>query len=154
MRLRDYLRPELVLTDLDAEDMPSTLGQLAERLAGAGVVTSMDVVRDRLRAREEAHTTAMGHGLAIPHATLPGLSDPVLLLALAPRAIPFGPPDSEPVRVFFTILSPPNRQGEHIKLLARVCRLTKHEGFVEELLDASSPDEALATVRRIDEEHV
>ena len=154
MRLRDYLRPDLVLTDLAAEDMPSALGRLAERLAGSGAVPSVDTVRERLRAREEAHTTAMGQGLAIPHATLPGLEAPVLLLALAPTAIPFGPPGSEPVRIFFTILSPPDRQGEHIKLLARICRLTKHEGFVEELLEAGSPDEALAIVRRIDEEHV
>ena len=154
MRLSDYLRPELVLTDLDADDMPSTVQRLAHRLAEAGVVASEEQARAGLMARERAHTTVMGHGLAIPHAMLPGLSDPVLLLALAPDPVPFGPPGSEPVRVFFTILSPPNRQGEHIKLLARICRLTRHDDFVDDLVAAATPEEALAVIRRVDEQHV
>ncbi|MEJ2541425.1 MAG: PTS sugar transporter subunit IIA [Gemmatimonadota bacterium] len=154
MRLRDYLRPDLVLSDLHAGDMPSTLRQIAHQLAESGVVSSEEEARERLQAREEIHTTVMGHGLAIPHSTLPGLDQPVILLAMAPDPIPFGPPESEPVRIFFTILSPPDRQGEHIKLLARICRLTRHEGFVDELLSVSSPEEALSLIRRIDEEHV
>lgn len=154
MRLRDYLRPELVLTDLSADDMPSTVQRLAHRLAEVGAVASEEEARAGLQAREEAHTTVMGHGLAIPHTVLPGLSDPVLLLALAPEPVPFGPPGSEPVQVFFTILSPPNRRGEHIKLLARICRLTRHDDFVDDLVGVSTPDEALAVIRRVDEEHV
>lgn len=154
MRLSDYLRPDLVLTDLAAPDMPSTIQIIAHRLAEAGAGGSEDEARKRLRAREEAHTTVMGHGLAIPHTTLPGLTDPILLLAVAPEPVPFGPPESEPVQVFFTILSPPHRQGEHIKLLARICRLTRHDDFVDDLVASSTKDEALAVIRRVDEEHV
>jgi mannitol/fructose-specific phosphotransferase system IIA component (Ntr-type) len=154
VRLRDYLQPDLILTDLAAEDMESTIRRLAERFAEAGVVSSEEEARAGLQAREEAHTTVMGHGLAIPHAMLPGLRAPVLLLALAPEPVPFGPPGSEPVRVFFTILSPPDRQGEHIKLLARICRLTRHDDFVDDLAAVATPDEALAVIRRVDEEHV
>lgn len=154
MRLSDYLRPELVLTDLAADDMPSTVQILAHRLAETGVVGSEEEAREGLLAREEAHTTVMGHGLAIPHAMLPGLADPILLLAVAPEPVPFGPPESEPVQVFFTILSPPHRQGEHIKLLARICRLTRHDDFVDDLVASSTTDEALAVIRRVDEEHV
>ena len=154
MRLRDYLRPELILTDLQADDMPSTLERLAERFAEVGAVETREQARGALQAREEAHTTVMGHGLAIPHSMLPGLETPVLLLALAPEPVPFGPPGTEPVRVFFTILSPPDRQGEHIKLLARICRLTRHDDCVDDLVAASTPEEDLAVIRRVDEQHV
>ena len=154
MRLRDYLRPDLVLTDLAVSDMESTLDAISDKLAKAQVVQSKDEVFAGLKAREESHTTVLGEGLALPHTTLPGLEDPVVLLAMGREPVPFGPPDTEPVQVFFTLLSPPNREGEHIKLLARICRLVRHEGFMKELLAAPSADAALAYVRSVDEQHV
>ena len=154
MRLRDYLRPDLVLTDLPVTDRDSTLRAISKRLAEAGVVETEEEAFDRLRAREEAHTTVLGEGLALPHTTLPGLSDPIILLALGRDPVPFGPPENDPAQVFFTLLSPPGREGEHIKLLARICRLVKHDGFMDELLAAPSDEDALAYIRSVDEQHV
>jgi len=154
MRLRDYLRSDLVLTDLAAHDLPSTLEAIAEHLAAAGVVASAKEALRGLRAREEVHTTVLGHGMALPHTTLTGLDDPVILVALSPTPIPFGPTEAEPVRIFFALLSPPNREAEHIKILARICRLVRHARFVEDLLEADSPEAALAVIRSVDEQHV
>lgn len=154
MRLRDHLRSDLVLTDLSARDMHSTLEAIARHLAETGVVASADEALRGLRAREEAHTTVLGHGMALPHTTLEGLSEPILLVALSPDPIPFGPDDAEPVRIFFVLLSPPNREAEHIKLLARICRLVRHEHFVDDLLGAPSAEQALAVIRSVDEQHV
>lgn len=154
MRLRDYLRSDLVLTGLAAQDMPSTLEAIARHLAAAGVVGSAKEALQGLQAREEIHTTVLGHGMALPHTTLEGLEEPVVLVALAPEAIPFGPEDTEPVRIFFALLSPPNREAEHIKILARICRLVRHENFVDELQAAPSAEAALAFIRSVDEQHV
>jgi mannitol/fructose-specific phosphotransferase system IIA component (Ntr-type) len=154
MRLNEYLRADLVLTDLRAPDTDSVLHTLAEHLQARGVVASGDEVERALQRREEAHTTAMGHGMALPHATIAGLPRPVLLVALAPEAIRFGPQDADPVKVFFVLLSPPGREGEHIKLLARICRLVRHPGFVDELADAGSGEEAVSVIRGVDEQHV
>lgn len=154
MRLRDYLRPDLILTDISAQDTESALGAIADHMANAGVVASAGEALARLKAREEVHTTVLGHGMALPHATLEGLEEPILLVALAPEPIPFGPDETEPVRIFFALLSPPNREAEHIKLLARICRLVRHENFVDELLGAPSAEAALAFIRAVDEQHV
>jgi mannitol/fructose-specific phosphotransferase system IIA component (Ntr-type) len=154
MRLRNYLRAEHVLTQLDANDRDSALRALAGHLADAGLVPSGEEALAGLRAREELQPTVLGHGMALPHATLPGLDEPVLMVAVSEDPVPFGPEGEEPVRVFFTLLSPPNREGEHIKLLARICRLIRHENFVEELEGAPSPAAALALIRSVDEAHV
>lgn len=154
MRLRDYLRPDLVLTGFSAEDMSTTLQAIAEHLADAGVVPSSREALEGLMAREGAHTTVLGHGMALPHTTLEGLEDPVVLVALAPEPIPFGPDDTDPVRIFFALLSPPNREGEHIKILARICRLVRHGDFVEDLLATPTAEAALAFIRSVDEQHV
>ena len=49
----------------------------------------------------------MEPGLAVPHATVPGLMELVIGVALAPEPVQFGPEEMGPVRVFFVLLSPP-----------------------------------------------
>lgn len=154
MRLTDYLRPDLVLTDLEAREVRGVIRELAAHLRREGEVGEEESVVEGLLAREEAHSTAMGHGMALPHATIPGLDEPVLMVALAEEPVQFGPVETDPVRIFFVLLSPPGRESEHIKLLARICRLVRHAGFVEEIQAASSGSEALEIIERVDEQHV
>jgi mannitol/fructose-specific phosphotransferase system IIA component (Ntr-type) len=154
MRLNPYLRSDLVLAELTAGDTEEVLEAVARHLEARGAVASAATVGAALRAREAAHTTVMGHGMALPHATIAGLAQPVLMVALSGQPIQFGPFDTEPVRVFFVLLSPPGREGEHIKLLARICRLLRHPGFMDQLLAAGTADEVLGLIRRVDEQHV
>ena len=154
MRLDRYLSPALVLTDLQASDVAGSIERMADHLERVGAVGSSEEVRRGLLAREQAHTTAMGHGMALPHATIDGLEEPVLMVALAREAVQFGPPDTEPVRVFFVLLSPPGHESQHIKLLARICRLARHPGFLDDLRTAGSGEQAVDVIRRVDEQHV
>lgn len=154
MRLNRYLRPDLVLSGIEARDAEDVLGQISRHLEEQGAVDSAAEVEAKLLAREGSHSTALGHGMALPHATIEGLEEPVLLVALAADPIPFGPPDTDPVGVFFVLLSPPGHEGEHIKLLARICRLIRHPGFVDELQAAEGGGEAVEIIKRIDGQHV
>lgn len=154
MRLNDYLRPDLILPDLAASDQASVLATLSAHLAEHGVGGSTREVEERLRAREESHTTVMGRGVALPHATLEGLEEPLLMVAVSPEPIQFGPSDTDPVKIFFVLVSPPDREREHIKLLARICRLVRHPGVLDSLRGARNEEEILRTIRRVDERHV
>ena len=58
------------------------------------------------------------------------------------------------MRVFFVLLSPPGHEREHVKLLARICRLTRHEGFVESLEAAPTARGVVEIVEDIDGQHV
>lgn len=154
MRLGSYLHPELVVTGFHADDMHQTLQTIAHHLAEAGVVPSEEEALRGLESREEIHTTCLGYGMALPHTTVAGLSEPVILVALADEPVPFGPDSEEPVRIFFALFSPPDREGEHIKILARICRLIRHDNLVEQLQQAASAHDALELIRAVDEQHV
>lgn len=154
MRLKDYLRSDLVLPGLRASGVEGIVAELADHLAERGAVSSREEVERALLEREHAHSTALGHGIALPHATIAGLEGPVLLVATADEPILFGPAGTDPVRVFFVLLSPPGREREHVKLLARICRLVRHPDFVTSLQAANSGAEAVAIIERVDEEHV
>jgi PTS system nitrogen regulatory IIA component len=152
MRLSEFLRPDFVVSHLEARDVEGVVREVSAR-AGASGVAPEEVVAEKLLERERQHHTVMGAGLAIPHATVPGLSEPVIGVALAREPIAFGPEDTDPVRVFVVLLSPPGREREHVKLLARICRLMRHEGFLDQLEEASDDQGIIRVIEAIDAQH-
>jgi PTS system nitrogen regulatory IIA component len=154
MRLTDYLREDLILHHLRASDLSGALAAFGRLFEAGGYVPSGSEVARSLGAREESHTTCLGKGIAVPHATLPGLTNPLLLVATAETPVPFGPPEADPVGLFFVLLSPPGSEGEHIKLLARICRLAQHQEDLEEIHAATDAGSLLSAVVRLDSSHV
>lgn len=154
MRLSNYLRADLVVHGLTASTTTEALKKISTHLRTGGFIPSEDAVFQALKAREEAHSTALGEGVAVPHAVVPTLSDMVLLVATAAEPIPFGPPETEPVDLLFTLLSPRGREAEHIRLLARICRLVRHPGFLEGLRSAQGPEELYEVILAEDSHHV
>jgi mannitol/fructose-specific phosphotransferase system IIA component (Ntr-type) len=153
MRLTEYLKAERVFLDLDSRDVESVLETMASRVASSIPDLDPNRVLEALRAREQLHSTALGQGVAIPHATVEAVPETVLCLGIDPDGVEFGAEDG-PVRIFFTLISPPGRESEHIKLLARICRLVKHPGFIDDLIACESAAEALAVVADVDSRHI
>lgn len=154
MRLRDFLHPDFVLLRLNSKDVEGVISEVAGQ-AGAAGLGDPELIRSQLLERERLHPTVMGSGLAIPHATVPGLEEPVIGVALSGgEPVPFGPSDQGAVRVFFVLLSPPGREREHVKLLARICRLVRHEGFMESLEASSAPEQVVEVIESVDALHV
>ena len=123
--------------------MEEALYAMADTLGTSGAGASADTVYEALHAREQMHSTALGEGVAAPHATIEGVTDPVMLIATGAAPIPFGPEDADPVRLFFVLLSPPSMTGQHIRMLARIARLVRRPGLVDELVGAATADELL-----------
>lgn len=144
MRIYDYVTSDRVLIGLDARDAAGALRAMTEPLAASTAAGTADELYDALLRREKAHTTALDCGVAAPHATLAGVPEPVVMIATAAQPIAFGPEGETPVRLLFMLLSPPSQAGLHIRLLARIARLVRREGFVDQLVNARTRDELLA----------
>jgi mannitol/fructose-specific phosphotransferase system IIA component (Ntr-type) len=154
MRLSDFLRDDFVLLGLESRDVEGVVHEVSAQADRTGVGEG-GLIEQKLLERERLHPTVMGQGLAIPHATVPGMDAPVVGVALAGgEPIPFGGGEHEPVRVFFVLLSPPGREREHVKLLARICRLVRHEGFMDSLEAAPDARKVIEIIQTIDALHV
>ncbi|MDX1674870.1 MAG: PTS sugar transporter subunit IIA [Longimicrobiales bacterium] len=156
MRLTEYLEPELVLTDLEADGAEDAIDTMVRAVHEAGRIDDPESVSRSVLARERSHTTSLGNGVALPHATVAGVDRARVLVAIAPEGIDFGPDDrdAEPDRLFFMLLSPLEEAGTHIKLLARIVRLARSRRFVETLLAADSAEAVIEEIRREDAQHV
>lgn len=154
MRLIEYLEPDFVLLDLRTTGIEDTLAAVVDRLDHATGIGNRDAVLRALVERETTHSTSLGNGVALPHATVPGVDRPVVVVAIAPEGVHFADRESEPVRLFFVLLSPVAEAGTHIKLLARIVRLARRPGFVATLLEAESGQDLVESIERLDALHV
>jgi PTS system nitrogen regulatory IIA component len=153
MRLRTFLDDAFVVRRLATRDVDGILGEVAAKAQEAGVAPA-DAVKEKLLERERLHPTVMGSGLAIPHATVPGVGEAVIGVALSAEPVDFGGEELDPVRAFFILLSPPGHERTHVKLLARICRLVRHEDFLDRLMEATDGPGVMEVVTAVDDQHV
>lgn len=136
------IRPDLIFPRLADGDAAGVLRTLAACVAAAGVLGPGEdgtSLQRALAERERLGSTGLGHGVAIPHCKLRGLEEGIVALGLARPPVEFGAPDGRPVSVFFLVLSPDDRPGEHLQTLARVSRWVRDERHVATLA-AMAPD--------------
>jgi mannitol/fructose-specific phosphotransferase system IIA component (Ntr-type) len=75
-----------------------------------------------LLKREELGSTAIGGGVAVPHAKSADVDGTIGALATFPAGVDFGAADGQPVRRVFILLSPLDQPGEHLRLLESISR--------------------------------
>jgi PTS system nitrogen regulatory IIA component len=134
--------PHVAALDVDAYRAEGLLREAA-RLAAGFCDSDPAVIYRALARREQAASTALGAGVAIPHARIDGIDQRVTLLIRTRWAIDFRAPDHKPVTLFYVILVP--RDGDpqdHLDFLARVSAALGDVGIRRRLAMAGSPDAA------------
>jgi PTS system nitrogen regulatory IIA component len=148
MKLHAMLDEGLVLPRLKARDREGVLREMAGTLAARHGGTLDTDLLDKLLKREELGTTAIGHGVAVPHCRAAGLRGPALLLGLSRPGVSFAATDGKPSHVFFLLVSPEDDPGEGLRLLAAIAVLTKaSRALASKLLKAPTPADVLNALR-------
>jgi len=147
MRLAELTDLELIFTDISGTDGDAVLRDFSSRLGALGRVSKPELLLTRLRERESLGSTALGHGVAVPHCRLPGVSKLLLAIGLSRKGVDFSAEDGKPVKVFFLLVSPDNAAVEHLQCLAAISKWVKGE-HLDSLLDLREPE---AIYRRLGE---
>lgn len=145
--LAEILRPELMGFDVQPGPKESVLKQVMAPVATSGFARDSARLLGGLIARERLMTTAVGHGIAIPHPrrVIPGMfPEPAICVGICPQGTAFEAIDDQLVHVFFLICA--TREEIHLQLMARLSWLTRREGVVAGLRRAASAAEVLRLV--------
>jgi nitrogen PTS system EIIA component len=135
MNLGSLTEPALIFPDLPGTDASSVLRAFAERVAGLGYVGDAERLFEKLMEREKLGSTGIGAGVAIPHCKMHELDRAVVAVGASRRPIDFGAVDSEPVRLFFLVVSPHDTPAVHLQVLASISRWVKADRHVPRLLE-------------------
>ena len=143
-RLSENLSPETVLCGCR---IPSRDELLTEIVRMAGKVHGWDDAGEivaRVVAREAQMSTAIGQGIAIPHARLERLDRIQVAAACVPGGVDFRAPDRKPVRLVLLLVSPICAPAIHVQALAAVSRIKLP--FVERLVGSPTPAEFVSAL--------
>lgn len=105
------------------------LGDMAESCFGI----DQTMVVDALLERESLGPTGVGHGVALPHARLPGLTEVCGLFVRIKKPFDFDAVDRQPVDLTFALFAPESAGVDHLKALALVSRTLRDENICSKL---------------------
>ena len=139
----DLLCLECVRVPLQATNRDDALRELVDCLyRDGGLQNDLDRagILDLLMQRESVGSTAIGGGVALPHAKIEGLSRFVMAAGVSSEELDFEALDDVPVRIVFLLLAPHSNPGGHIRLLSQLSKLAVSETFYDDLLGAENAD--------------
>jgi mannitol/fructose-specific phosphotransferase system IIA component (Ntr-type) len=140
MRMSDFVVREAIIPELAANTKEGVIREMVASLRSAGFFKAgepEDIVKAILK-RELLGSTGIGRGVAIPHTKHTTVDRLIGTVALSKSGVSFDSLDGEPVFVFFLLVSPQDRPGDHLRALENVSRCLRDDGFVRSLRQATS----------------
>ncbi len=135
----DLFEEELVILDLQAQTKEEVLREFAQRLHRAQRISDSEIVLDMLLKRETLGSTAVGKGVAIPHARTLTTRKLQLAFGRCKEGLHFDAPDGKPVHLFFVIIGP-YIEGKSLYLptLGKVAEFCQKKRVRQKLLKISN----------------
>ena len=141
MRIAEFLTRDAILADMKAADKDAALAELITPFLAAFPRLDRGKVLTVLAERERLGSTAMEHGVAMPHGKIPELARPVLAVGRSRKGVAFSGLDAPPTYLFFMVLAPENAAGQHLGFLGLLARLLKDEAFRNRMMQAADAED-------------
>ncbi len=141
MKFSDFVASEAIRSHVHADSKEGVVKEMAQSLVDAGKIAAADLegIVKAILKREELGSTGIGRGVAVPHTKHPSVSKLVGTVAVSQEGIDFQSLDGEPVQLFFLLVSPPDRPGDHLRALENISRQLRDESFCRLLKAAKEP---------------
>jgi mannitol/fructose-specific phosphotransferase system IIA component (Ntr-type) len=140
MKFADFVCREAVRPELGAQEKEEVIREIAGALAEAGEVAEeeIDSIVKAIMKREELGSTGIGRGVAVPHTKHPSVSRLVGTVGVSHEGLDFKSLDGEKVELFFLLISPPDRPGDHLRALENISRQLRDDTFCRFLKQAKT----------------
>lgn len=151
MRIVDLLNKESIMLGGSPKNKSEAIDMLVELQVKGGNIADKDEYKKGILAREEKGSTAVGEGIAIPHAKSEAVKAPSLAAMTVPEGVDYEALDDEPSNLLFMIAAP-NDGDVHLEVLSRLMTILMDEDFRAKLLAAKDKDEFLKVIDDMENE--
>ena len=148
--LIEVMGENLIIDELKHREKDEVINEIAAKFEEAGVVKEVEQFVGEVKAREEIESTAIGGGIAIPHARSDTVERLTVAFAKSKEGVDFDSLDGKPVHLIFMIASPPHIKKEYLQILARIARLCKNEKMKDALIKSENRHEILGIIKGFD----
>jgi mannitol/fructose-specific phosphotransferase system IIA component (Ntr-type) len=143
MKFADFICPEAIRADLSAVDKEGAIREIVQALTDADRIAAKDrdnIVKAILK-REELGSTGIGRGVAVPHTKHNSVDRLVGTVAVSHQGVDFTSLDGESVHLFFLLISPTDRPGDHLRALENISRQLRVDTFCRFLKQAKTAED-------------
>src|SRR3990167_8757404 len=156
MQIMDFLSKKAITTDLESTKKEDVIRELVDSLTLSGDIEkrSRNKLIEALMNREALGSTAIGQGIAIPHAKCDCVAKLVAAFGISKKGVGFDSLDGEPAYIFFLLVAPQDSAGPHLKALARISRLLKDKYFRDSLKECKDEKAIFKIIIQEDEKRV
>lgn len=151
MRITELLKKESIELGVKVSDKEEAIDRLVSLMDAGGRLKDTAGYKEGILAREALGSTAIGEGIAIPHAKVEAVKEPGLAAMVVPEGVDYDAFDGSLANLLFMIAAPAEGADVHLEALSRLSTLLMNPGFKEGLIGAADKDEFL---RIIDEAEV
>ena len=139
------LSDDAFLMNFDGTSKKQVLEELS-KLAEIKLGINSRTLLENLTKREKLGSTAVGNGIAIPHANISSVDRPFVFVSTLVNGLDFNSSDDLPVDIIFLLIAPDNKGSEHLQALALISRLLRNKELTTKLRGCKSAESALAVI--------
>lgn len=139
------LSDDAFLINFDGTSKKQVLEELS-KLAEIKLGINSRILVENLTKREKLGSTAVGNGIAIPHANVINIDKPYIFVSTLVNGLDFNSTDDIPVDIIFLLVAPDDQGSEHLQALALISRLLRNKELTTKLRGCKSSESALAVI--------
>ncbi len=151
MRIVDLLSKDSIFLGAKPANKSEAIDMLVDLQVNGGKIKDKEEYKKGILAREEMGSTAVGEGIAIPHAKSEAVSEPSLAAMTVPEGVDYEALDEMPSYLLFMIAAP-NDGDVHLEVLSRLMTILMDEDFRANLIGAKSKEEFLDIIDKMEKE--
>ena len=152
MRITELLKKESIELGVKVADKNAAIDKLISLMDAGGRLNSIQGYKEGILAREALGSTAIGEGIAIPHAKVDAVKEPGLAAMVVPEGVDYEAFDGSLANLIFMIAAPATGDDVHLQALSRLSTLLMNPGFKESLTGAKDADEFLNIIDKAENE--
>lgn len=146
MKITDLLKAEGIKVGASATSQMDAIDQLVALQDASGNIKDPAKYKEGILAREAEFSTAVGDGIAIPHAKTSAVKQPGLAAMVVPGGVDWNAPDGEKADLMFMIAAPEGEANTHLEMLAKLSALLMYADFANALRRAHNAQEFLQII--------
>lgn len=146
MRITELLKPESIGLGVKVSGKEEAIDSLVSLMEQGGRLNDKAGYKEGILARESLGSTAIGEGIAIPHAKVAAVKEPGLAAITVLDGVDYEAFDGSLANLIFMIAAPEGEADTHLEALAKLSTLLMNPGFKDALIAAKSKDEFLKII--------
>ncbi|WP_044913403.1 PTS fructose transporter subunit IIABC [Butyrivibrio sp. WCE2006] len=141
MKIKDLLSKDGVSLNQTAADQGAAIDLMVALHDKVGNLNNKADFKAAIEAREAKGSTAVGMGIAVPHAKTAAVKKAGLVAITVPSGVDYKSLDKQPSKLLFMIAAPDGAADTHLEVLSKLMTMLMDQAFTKSLIEAKTPEE-------------